>query len=265
MNDPKVLFVELDHNGRPFSVIARDGDSIEQCDFDWCKRDEELYYHCSGSGHIDPVTIEATKEYPITYWAAECVEVVGNEHCTRVDNLPDPYTPEGLFDDAEEDSTVYCVVCDDHLPATRRCDHVVYNPYFGDYVGCGCTDYKPEDHKESFFALLETTNVAKELKTALESDKRYIRIYDSKYDDNRNRIKRAFIRFDAGYDSGGYGDQVTDDCCCGYYIEDIAEECRMGVLWLLSLEGGVTGEADVITIAWIDEYLTTQERSENTQ
>jgi hypothetical protein len=88
-----VEVVSLD--GRPHTVVTRNGNHAHWFDFEWCKRDERLYYDESGSGPWSPTEGgEAPRANP--------------------------------FDEALEARYVHCSECDDYLPddSNTPCKHV---------------------------------------------------------------------------------------------------------------------------------------------
>lgn len=136
----RVIFVEY-HDGRPHEVIARtrhrghDGKPyhvIEYYDFDWCKRDECLYYHESGSGGDAEFTLyPCTAPYQV--WAAPGVSLIrkdkmdGYHPATILDEPLFGWPNDRLFDMAEESETEHCPTCGDDLPSEdtdELCDHV---------------------------------------------------------------------------------------------------------------------------------------------
>lgn len=112
-------------------------------DVEWCKRDEALYAHQSGSGGQPGyhVTLEAgcgrrvwlRPGLPLLHWnpetkdndlvTREAAEAVGYEFLA--DEPADPF--EGAEMDVE---TVYCVDCDDYLPDydayQQPCEHLTF-------------------------------------------------------------------------------------------------------------------------------------------
>lgn len=137
MANHAAIFVEYD-DGRPFSVVTEDGDDF---DFDYCKRDDQIYYHRSGLG--PPRTrIEAPQfAFPeasiesITIWVREGAVLVDEQGEPVVDHAARGYKllqefPGDPFDrdDVIECETVYCKTCDDRLPDDRDspCEHIWY-------------------------------------------------------------------------------------------------------------------------------------------
>jgi hypothetical protein len=132
---------------RPFSVTTRNkGGSWSHYDIDWCKRDENLYCHWSGGGPARPF-IEVGRfvgaPWPdpadrVKIWAAPGIvlrdgaetdlTVLGYERIAEP--LGDP------FEDAIDEDTHYCGLCDDYLPWTTDtlCEHLHFCGNCGDWV-----------------------------------------------------------------------------------------------------------------------------------
>lgn len=116
-----IVFVEL-RDGRPFSVLSEDRrGGYDVWDFDYCRRDQTLYYDMSGGWDdgAGPWSVEPGAQY---WLAAGCsLQVKGG---VRVPALPPPYAPETLWDAATGDDTVCCETCDDWLPYGSPCAHL---------------------------------------------------------------------------------------------------------------------------------------------
>ncbi len=131
---------------RPFSVTTqRDGGGWDEYDFDWCRRDGNLYYHMSGGGpaqsFIEVGRFVAPSPNPADWakiWAAPGIilrdgaetdlAVLGYERIAEP--LGDP------FEDAIDEDTHYCELCDDYLPWTTDtlCEHLHFCGNCGDWV-----------------------------------------------------------------------------------------------------------------------------------
>lgn len=154
----RLLVVEFylteDGKYQPFNVITwrHDKDDktrglVSHYDVDYCKRDKEFIYHCSGGGG------SFEQEVSGIYWASKDA-VIKEEPCNLFDekackrNATRRLTrwPKGFGllrdDDAEkwlyrlgsEDDTVYCDICEDHLPSQDLCAHVWWCEEVGWYV-----------------------------------------------------------------------------------------------------------------------------------
>lgn len=135
-----LVYVEYPDRRRPFSAITWKDGHASNWDVDWCKRDGQLYYQRSGGGPVAPVALSRYIERRRQeFWASDVVSLVyttGNalrakEHratpaaITRL-GLVRLRLPKGNpFEDAIEDETRYCEVCDDHLPFDNPCEHEV--------------------------------------------------------------------------------------------------------------------------------------------
>jgi hypothetical protein len=129
-HDP-IVFVEF-ADGRPHEVVTRGPTGYYRYfDVDWCKKYQRFCWHQSGGGPMRPtVRRRATSPYVVTYWAADGVEVDDENPSglsCRLDQLPGDYPMSSLLDPAEEEETIWCDVCRDHLPypdCGEPCDHI---------------------------------------------------------------------------------------------------------------------------------------------
>ena len=103
--------------------IVAPGGAFDTHDVEWCRRDEQYYWHLSGGGprpHVDGITV----------WSVD-------------DGTPPP--PMIDLDDGEA-KCVWCMVCDDWLPdigAPQPCEHVAWCDECGAWNvdcadPCGC-------------------------------------------------------------------------------------------------------------------------------
>lgn len=136
MSNRLVLIEYHDDAGiwRPFRVETSDGRRFATFDFDWCKRDETMYYENVGSSpdqgtiHVDRLCdggrgrIWINPDYTPVENSRER-EPIPDVSALGYDRVEgDPVDP---FADADEGDTTYCNICDDHLPnADYVCDHV---------------------------------------------------------------------------------------------------------------------------------------------
>uniref|UniRef100_A0A6M3J233 Uncharacterized protein n=1 Tax=viral metagenome TaxID=1070528 RepID=A0A6M3J233_9ZZZZ len=223
----QIVFIEF-QNGRPFSVIAHDGKGYSAFyDIEWSDAFQWLYYDNSGSGgHRFEINISLL----IDFWIADHMQAVCNgEPVEKTMEIPEEYY--GWLDDwATEGRCEYCAVCEDHFPAYDECQHVYWSHVMSMYAGCGCDD-GGDSSKLSFFAFLEKTGIALELRTAICMQEYYAA---------EDTIRLCGIWFDERLE-----DLSSDE------INEIAD----GIDWLNSMEPGVTTEAEKLTVKWIDEYL----------
>lgn len=120
MPDPAAISsITWSSDGKPFSVECGT-DYIKTYDVDWCKRDQALYYHWSGSG-------PETKNYTDN----------------GLNKLPEGITTfDQLIEhlDMAEEETSYCRICDDRLPDGALCDHLHWDDEEGMVAGRGAQD-----------------------------------------------------------------------------------------------------------------------------
>lgn len=131
---------------RPFSVTTRnDGGGWTHYDIDWCRRDESLYYHWSGGGPARPVMqvgrfVGAPFPDPadrVKIWAPGIELRDGDETDLTVLGYERIAEPLGdPFEDAIEEDTHYCELCDDYLPnvSDQLCKHLRFCGFCGDWV-----------------------------------------------------------------------------------------------------------------------------------
>jgi hypothetical protein len=118
-----------DPSGHPIRAIAYHGDvphsvtaGSDIYDFDYCKRDDCVYYRLSGSG-FGPIEL-ARMAFPETpagrcgLWLApgESATVDGGSALEAAGYDLITEQPPNPFDDAIEESTYWCEWCDDYLP-----------------------------------------------------------------------------------------------------------------------------------------------------
>jgi hypothetical protein len=147
----RVIFIEYS-DGKIFNVVTHkpfkfhDGTEAictEFYDVEWCKRDQRYYFHNSGSGVGEALTVYGNVGGTTTYWAARDVKVVvkGEAKVRRVVQARGRKDFEkalagngsGTF---SERRCEYCPTCDDYLPSedtNRLCDHVWWCDDTGDW------------------------------------------------------------------------------------------------------------------------------------
>lgn len=265
-NGEEILFIEYENN-IPFSVIT-DGGSYE---FELCSGD--LYCYNSGSGGREGEIFEVgslCQPKPVRHavWIkAGCRLKYYNSKTKRYNLIKSKEEllkmgyilldePIGNpFDNVEEiyEGFTYCKICDEHMIDSDEnyCRHLFYSEGL---MGVGSNECSADAHKESFFKVLDKTQLAVELKAAIISGK-----YETSY------YGDLLSRPDYGcrLDGVDYGSRFTDDL-----TDELEEAMLEGVGWLDTLEPGVTKEAEAVTIGWIDEWIKlnsgARERKENT-
>lgn len=223
----QIVFVEF-QDGKPFTLLTH-GKGEEVYDIEWCKRDDQLYYHNSGSG-LAQFTIPVYSD--TDFWIVDHLQAVHGQTDEPIEKTMDiPKEFYGPIDGwAIESRCEYCTVCDDWFPEHGECQHLFWSDTLGGYGGCGCDD-DINLHKHSFLALLEKTGIAIGLRTAL-------------------KLQSYFIDESTFYLCGMWFDEQLENL-----THDEEELISDGLRWLESLEPKVTIEAEQITIKWIDEYL----------
>lgn len=119
-----LLLVEFDDKGRPFAAYAQDAPErgLHIYDIDWCERDQCYYSHMSGGGAIEPWAERR-------YWAAQSVQEVRHSEGRvpkRLKQMPRPHSISSIVHQLESDETrtIYCSICEDHLPDSCPCSHI---------------------------------------------------------------------------------------------------------------------------------------------
>ena len=172
--EDRIVFIEYS-NDRPFAVVTDDG-GADYYDFDWCKSNEQLYYHCSGGGgsakeivlsHFsDPSPplqkiwaaegvgfvelVDKDGEWVNVAIDAERVRAMGYEVIDKPLNIT-PFLSEydqknkdaifNPFDAACESETEYCSICDDRFPDDSTCRHLFWSDD-GGWSGVGSDEGK---------------------------------------------------------------------------------------------------------------------------
>jgi len=165
------------------------------------------------------------------------------------ENLRRPEPPDDLLAkqilSAEECQGVFeCRVCQESYPINNPCRHIQYSEYETQgEIGCG-SDMRAEDHKDGFWAVLhyfDIYDIASLLREALVNHAYQIELlYEGE------KLDSISIQLFGAE----YGEDVSTE------LEELMQgEFSTGILWLASLEPGVTSEAEAITIEWIDQWL----------
>ena len=120
-------------------------------DFDWCKRNEQLYQHNSGSGgnfYLGRMAFPKSTPRCAVWWDPHLVQPhndrspaseIGVAHIRRIgyDILDKPLVlfdgSQNPFDHALESEVEYCSKCDDHLPTDDLCEHIWWCEKCGEY------------------------------------------------------------------------------------------------------------------------------------
>lgn len=119
MNE-KIYSVEWDGK-RPFSVVVLSTETyLDIYDVDYCKRDNQLYYHQSGGMPVDGKQ-EGLEKLPL-----------------GVETMQDLIEHFGIIN--EETETMWCEICQDRFPVDNLCSHIEWNDEEGIYEGEGCID-----------------------------------------------------------------------------------------------------------------------------
>lgn len=122
-----ILYEEQGGRWVPLAVHA----SGKDYDFDWCRRDEEVYWHLAGVGPWNE-TIELSRcvDWRCRLWlapgVAATVEGGGELVDAGYDLIDEPL--EDPFKLGIEDETYWCETCSDRLPETNPCDHHEESP-----------------------------------------------------------------------------------------------------------------------------------------
>lgn len=129
----KVILVVFQNN-RPWMITTiKDGRYGETYDVDYCKKENQLYYHCVGSGSI--ITNEIFVDGQGDYWLDKKYEPIFNPGCKegkRLTEINDEYKkyPSEYCIKLE---TVFCDVCNDNIPTNDEspCDHIFWDEDIG--------------------------------------------------------------------------------------------------------------------------------------
>lgn len=157
--DERVVLVEFDPDGRPFAVTTRHPlGGCSYYSFEWCQRDECLYWHESGSGRDIPLNMLVDKgtwrfwlapgEVAFTsHWSQKLrrsfrrrvperhpSRMAEESECVKVD--PVSGCPRCFA--ASMSDVIYCRRCDDHLPTDwvgdEICPHIWWCDECSDFI-----------------------------------------------------------------------------------------------------------------------------------
>jgi hypothetical protein len=163
----------------------------------------------------------------------------------------------GLCEDCDSHYT-FCAICDEQQHEDSACRHVFAATVTSwEWMGAGSyngTD-KPEDHKESFFAVLDRVGVAELLRHAIEADTLETKYYGPMIG---GASYWCWLRPPGAPYGSDFGNLFTDDL-----TEELEESMTIGVGWLDSIQyddSPIRAKAREITIAWIDEWLAAPAR-----
>lgn len=235
-SEGRIIFFVLDPEGKPYQVIALSGRwGTEEYEVDYSKAQDCLYFTGVGSAPLDDGGMygielsEWSNGAKAKYWCDDAVIRILNPECgERLSEFPEGYNPTTFFDDHEEAVCIYCSVCDDYLPTGfgNPCGHVLWDESSGWWAGCGYEDRQPKEYKEDFFKLLDMGLDVAGLERQLEPWR--------------------------------HGHGVCTDDLLPDLSEEQEEEALSAILWLESLEVGVTLAAEKITLGWIEEWRLKQ-------
>lgn len=124
--ETRVLFIQYDDNGRPFSVCAINKKCWCIYDFDWSEKDGELYWHKSGDGGDRSVELgQRVDGTLIRYWAHPSVVVEDPQNGRRLKRPLRQFPPTKLFDFPESE-TEWCSICKSRVSTEpwRPCPHI---------------------------------------------------------------------------------------------------------------------------------------------
>jgi len=275
----------VDYKGEPHFCYSN-------WDIEYCKRDACCYYHESGSGggfdggvYVGEL-VDKTAGYPLWYdrefvklvcYRGEYFEGKEAEPITdseaaelgwRVLNKPQPlfgaqgWNPFADYTPMREDSTVYCLVCEDNLPRENYCSHIVWNEERSWYGGCGAfhADNVHDEslYKTSFAPLLSALN-----RGHVERLAKSLRLHNYKVDCDPFDYGDLTLHL---LDNDGRREKCSrdpDDYWAASLDEDnITDEMKSAIDWLVSLSAGKTDKFDDMTAGWIEEWLAATPHAE---
>jgi hypothetical protein len=202
---------------------------------DWCKRDGCLLLTEEGDDSI----------YSPYFSTLETVETYGEE-AVRLAEFPcDLAQLQEMLDSVTWcNGTVYCRVCDDSFDDHNECCHLHWDDNIGCHLGCGDSEHSKDNwdkiYKDGIFKVFNYfgKDNLPIFKQYLEREDYYIHVVDGRL---------GYIMSDIPELQGCLQSKTSDF--------EVDEDMEVAVLWLKSLEKCVTTEAEIKTIAWIDEYL----------
>jgi len=232
----------------PWSVVT----SKASYDFEWCKRDDQLYYHDVGSPSIiidaadfdgrriwvaDDVTIK-TGAYPdyeeITVaearkrgWPLMRKPALLTRFGKRTRN---PFEAAG----SEDTPCEYCDVCHDMLPSEEECDHMEWVEGHG-VVGLGVSGYRWEDHAPSLGAIIHAC--------------------PDLADDLARRMLATTCRYQSETVYDRIWQRLTHEpyACWSAYYDELPDDCRLGAAWLNTQDRQRAPEAFATTVEFISD------------
>jgi hypothetical protein len=127
----------------PWSVVTEDGSIF---DVEMCKADGTLYYDRAGNYGIDGDSVYLEGGRTNDFWLDNRFQIKvnpGDGMGNRLESV-DPRWLGGLESWGCESDTVYCKICDDHIPTDDvcedACDHIHWDADKGWWAGEGCDE-----------------------------------------------------------------------------------------------------------------------------
>lgn len=256
MTAPEKLIAVEYHDGHPHSVTTSNGKGWTVWDFDWCKRDQTVYYHQSGGGPAEAYHVgKLGRGGRAELWVDS--SVMGFADCSSGKPLTrrqvERYGYKLLkklkadpFEDAVGGRVTWCVVCQDQLPDDHACWHLLYVPGDALLLGCGTAEIPHEDHHESLLKLLQVLGpelvqrLADELAGAGARWECSCPGGEADQLDLRDPVTRENVELDS--------DKAA---AAGVEWEDLF----VGMAWIASMEPGKTTKAIKLTIRWMRAWL----------
>lgn len=253
----KVVAVEY-HAGHPHSVVTatKSGRGWSVWDFDWCKRDQTVYYHQSGGSPAEAYSVGKMVGGTTDLWVDPSITTFKNysgKPLTRrqVEKYGYRFLPklkEDPFDNAVSGAVTWCMVCKDHLPDDNSCNHLVWTLGEG-MLGCGTGEHEHETHLESlekFFQVLGRDLVAR-LLNCLVTDGKGWECWCPGGEADQLHLRDPVTHEDVGLDLDSEKAEAA-----GVEWDDLF----VGMAWLSSLEPGKTKKAVRLTIRWMRAWLS---------
>jgi hypothetical protein len=253
---------DLTFNGHPIHLIELDEDghilqiwTDKKCIYlDWCKKYQvHLADTFNGGGDIQ-----------LNYWIApgaeEKVQTAWEKlgiksEAKQITELP-PEVPDWLesaWDIGETPN--YCQVCEDYLPREPDCDckHLWWVNTWGDYGGCGYCEHSDLDKvyypsMRGLFRWMGRPSVLA-LREAL-----------MKHNYILHPTTRMFARCKAQWCFNEPYKETTPEFGGAYWDNDEIDPedhplLEPAIVWMQSLEAGITQKWDWKTVEWIDRWL----------
>jgi hypothetical protein len=140
--DRKIIAIVFENN-RPFSVVTDDSSIF---DVEFCKADGTLYFNSCGNYGIDGNSVYLEGGRVNDFWLAKRFSPnvnPGEGMGSRLQTI-NPKWLWGLESWGCESDTIYCKICDDHIPTNdvceAACDHVRWDTDAGWWAGEGCDE-----------------------------------------------------------------------------------------------------------------------------